>query len=166
MKSVWYGTYIQLLHNHQQYLLKIQLSYTFKLVLRRIVSGMRPISSSTFTINPCSPISRGRVSGLLWPGFTSINVSSTITRVRVAGQTWSMFTTSMITWGIVDGLKRPMSTTFTTSAINWGRVASIKKTMSMTYLSQRHFNTFFLRTYGVVVTATGGIMDGLTRPIY
>ena len=138
--------------------------YTFTLDMGVIVDGLIPIYTSYFNIKSCYHIARGIVAGILWPRSTSINISSTITSGILDGQTWPTSTTSVINWGRADDLLRPMSTTFTTSTIARRRVDGLKRPMYMTFLTQRHFNTFFFRTFIVVVTTVGGIMDGLMRP--
>ena len=143
---------------------KSQQSTTFTLVWGVIVIDRIPISTSPFNINYCSPIARGSVAGLLWPRSTSTNISSTIKRIRVAGHNLPTSTTSFITWVRVAGLLIPVPKTFTNFPISWLTVAGIKRHMSINFLTQRYFNKFFFRTFLVVVTAAGRIMDGLTRP--
>ena len=143
---------------------KIQQYATFTLVMGGIVDFLRPISTSTLNINPCYPISRRKVTGLLWPRFTYINIPSAITRVIVDGQTLPTSMTSVITWGRLVVLLRPMPTTLTTCTITWVIVYGIKIPMSTTFLSQRHISTLFLGTFIVIVTTVGIRMAGLKRP--
>ena len=89
---------------------------TVALVMGEIMAGMRPISTSPFNIKYCSPIERGRVSGVLWPRSTSTNISYMITIGRVDGLKIPMSTTSVITGGRVDGFKRPMPTSSLTQS--------------------------------------------------
>ena len=123
---------------------KSQQSTTFNLVRGVIVSVWRPISTSPFNMNSCSLIAIGRVSGILWLRSTYINIYSAIMRGRVAGHTWPTSTVSVITWGIVAGIKRRMS---------------------MNLLTQRHFNILFFRNFVVNITTTGIRITGITRPI-
>ena len=116
-------------------------------VIGVIVDGLIPISTSYFNIKSCYHIARGIVAGILWPRSTSINISSTITSGILDGQTWPTSTTFVITWGRAYGLLMPMSKTFTTSTITWRRVDGLKRPMSITFRTQRHFNTFFFRTF-------------------
>ena len=113
---------------------------------------MRPIYTSTFNINPCFLIVIGKLTVLLWPRSTSINISSVNSRGRVDGQTWPTSMTSTITWGRVAGLLIHTSTTFTNCIIKWVIVAGLKISMPTTFLSQRHFYTFFLKTFIITVT--------------
>ena len=156
--------YIQLSHNHQQYLLIIQQSTMFTLVMGLIMAGRRPMSTFPFNMNYSSSILRRRVAGLLWPISTSNNISSVITRGRVTGQTWPTSIISAITWGIFYGLLRPMFMTFTTPMITWGIVAGLKRHTSTTFISRRCFHFFFFRTFNIAVTTTGGRMADLMRP--
>ena len=144
---------------------KSQQSTIFTLVVGKIVVGMRPISNSPFGIKYCLLIAIGIVAGLLWPRSTYIKVSYIIKRVIVAGQNWPTSTTSVITCGIVSGLLRPMSKSFKTYIINWVILDGLKRPMSTTLLLLRQLHTLFFRTFITVVTATGEIMAGLTRPI-
>ena len=144
---------------------KNQQFITFTLLRGEIVTGRKPISTSTFTMNYCSQIARGRVDGILWPRSTCINIPSAIKRGREAGHTWPTSTTSAITWGSVAGLKRPMSKTFMSSTITWRIVDGINRPMSTTLLTQKHFNIFFFRNVVVVFTTARIRMDGLTRHI-
>ena len=123
----------------------------------------RPISNSSFNINSCYPIARGRMADILWPRSTPINFSSTIKRVKVAGHTSPASMISTFTWGKVADLKRPMSTTFTTYTITWVTVVGLKRPMSTTLLTQRHFNKFFFITFVVAVITAKGKMDGFVR---
>ena len=116
-----------------------------------IVAGLIPISTSPFNINSCSPISRGRVSGLLWPRSTSINMSSVIIRWRVDGQTWPKSTISAVNWGRGAGILRTMSMTFTTTTITWRRVAGLKRPMSTTFLSWIHSHTFVSEFFSLLL---------------
>ena len=130
-----------------------------------ILAGLRPISTSPFSINSCSPISRGRLDGILWSRYTSINISSEITRGIVSGKTWLISTTYAIYLVRVAGLLMPISTSFTTSTINWGIVAGIKRPMSTTSLYLINFHTLFFRTFITAITTEVKIIAGLTRPI-
>ena len=143
---------------------KSQQPTTFILVMVGIVAGIRPISTSHFNINLCSPIGRGIVAGLLWPIFTFINKSSAITRGRLYVQTWPTSTTSANNWCRLAGLLIPMSTTFMTYKITWWIVVGLKIPTSATLLSRRHFNTFLFRNFSVVVATKGGIIYGISRP--
>ena len=129
---------------------KIQQSTTFALVRGGILACCIPISTSPFNMKLCSLVAKGTVAGLLWLRSTYINISSAINRHRLDCHTWPTSRTSVITWGIVAGIKRPMSTTFATSEITWGRVAGLNRPMSTTFLAREHFNTFFLGTLAVV----------------
>ena len=143
---------------------KSQQYITFTLVMGGIVSGMRPISTSSFNTNPFPLIAKGRLAGILLPVSTFINIFSVITRGRLAGQTWPTSKTSAITWGRVSGILIPMYTTFTTSTINWGKFAGLKRPISMTFLYQMKFHTFFLRNFLTAITTTVGRIYGLKIP--
>ena len=122
---------------------KIHQYNTLALVMGGIVTVLRPIYTSTFNINSCFHIARGWFFGLLWPRFVYINIYSTITRVKVSVQDWPTYISSMITSGRLSSLKRPIGANC---------------------LIQRHFKTFFFRTFIVFVTTVEGIMDDLKIP--
>ena len=125
-----------------------QKSTTVTWVMGGKVSGLRPIFTYPFNINYCSLVARERVGGLLWPRSTPTNITTMIPPV--------------ITIGRVAGLKIPMSTT---SAITIRRVDGLKGPMPTDFISQRQSKNFLLLYYIVVVTAVGGIMASLIRPI-
>ena len=112
-----------------------------------IVSGLRPISTSQFNNNSSSLVVRGRVDGLLWTRSTSINISSAITRVKVAGQTWPTYTTSVISWGIVDDIKIPISTEFKTSDITWGIIGWSQETYVQDFPWSKKIQNLLLQNF-------------------
>ena len=133
-------------------------------VMGEIVSVLRPLLNSLFNINSCSIIERVRVAGLLVNRSTSIKIFSIITRGRVPGQNLSTSMTSMIAWGRLAGILRPMSKTFTTYTMNWGIVYGLKINMSTTFLTQIHLHTFFFRTFVTFVTTMGWRTSGIKIP--
>ena len=110
-----------------------QKSTTVFCVIGGRLDFLRPIITSPFNINPCYMIDRVRVSGLLWPIFTSTNITtmitSAITRGIVYGINWPMYASLITTihfktfffinfivfttvGGIMAGIMRPISYTF------------------------------------------------------